>query len=183
MGVRSDSWALSPARPATYHVGGIQGIGECEITFDGVDLGLTKGGTEVQILDGIHRTKIDKYGDSPVRAANRGTNVMFRTYLIEHDYDMLAEAMQSSGTRGTVPDRVTFGGAGGDEITGKELRCHPRNVQGGDWDVIVYAAVPELDSAIPYKIDGEKIYPVQWFGMIDESRTDGDLLFRIGNDS
>ena len=164
-------------------VSNILPIGECEITYNSVDLGLTKGGCELHIMDSIHKTTVDKYGDTPVKAFDKGVNVEFSVTLIEQSYTILEQALRSSGTKGTTPDRITFGSESGNAITGAALRAHPRNVTGGDDDIIIYAAVPELDTVVPYNLEGEPVYPVKFFGLIDTSRSDGDLLFRIGNDS
>ena len=162
-------------------VSNIRPLGECEITYNSVDLGLSKGGCELHIVDAIHRTTVDKYGASPVKAFDVGVNVEVTVTLVEHSKTILEQAMRSSGTGGTSPDRVTFGSEVGAEIVGAALNLHPRNETSGDYDINVYAAVPELDSVVPFTIEGERVYPIKFFGVIDTSRSDGDLLFRIGN--
>ena len=175
-----DSWAFTPVAPAP-STSNIRPLGECEITFNGVDMGLSKGGCEVQITDTIYQTKIDKYGSSPTRGSEIGVIITVKTNLVEHSWNILEQAFRSTGIKGLTPDRISFGSGVGEEILGKELRLHPRNEPTGDYDVIVYAAVPELDSVIPFTIDTERIYPVNWMAVIDDSRSDGDMLFRIGN--
>jgi hypothetical protein len=161
----------------------IRALGECEITYNSVDLGLSKGGCEVQITDAIHKTVIDKYGTSPVKAFEVGVEVMATVNLVEHDWNIFEQIYRATGTLGAAPDRITFGSQVGEEVVGKELRLHPRNETGGDYDIIIYLAVPDLDQVVSFTIEGERIYTVPFFGVIDTSRTEGDLLFRIGNDS
>lgn len=172
-----EGWAFYPYLSVDH----IQPLGECEIIFNGVSMGLSKGGCEVQITDSVFKTTVDKYGASPVRGSDVGVNIQVRTNLIEASWNILAEAWSSTGSRGSGPDRISFGSGVGDEVDGKELRLHPRNEPTGDYDVIVYLAVPEIDSVVPFSIEGERIFPVKWVGLIDESRSGGDMLFRIGN--
>lgn len=162
-------------------VDNIRPLGECEITYNSVDIGLSKGGCELHIIDSIHKTVVDKYGSSPVKAFEVGVNVEVTVNLVEHDWDILEQVFRSTGTKATSPDRITFGSEVGEEVAGAALRLHPRNETGGDYDIVIYAAVPENDSVVPFSIEGERIYPVKFFGVMDTTRSDGDMLFRIGN--
>tara|TARA_Y100000310_G_scaffold214301_1_gene215231 strand:- start:7 stop:1485 length:1479 start_codon:yes stop_codon:yes gene_type:complete len=175
-----DTWAFTPISPAP-SISNIRPLGECEITYNSIDMGLSKGGCEIQIIDTIKKTVIDKYGSSPIKSWNQGVNINVKTNLMEHSWNILEQIFRSTGSRGLGPDRISWGSGVGEEVQGAELRLHPRNEPTGDYDVIVYAAVPELDSVIPFMIDTERIYPVKWMAVIDDSRADGDMLFRIGN--
>ena len=88
-------------------------MGTCKISLDGVDLGLTMGGVDVEVSTTTHETKVDQFGDSVVNERIMGRNITVKCPLAETTLDnmaalipgatMVEDGVKASGT-------VTFSG-------------------------------------------------------------------------
>lgn len=101
-------------------------LGVCTILFDGQDLGLTKGGVEVEVSTATHEVKVDQYGETVVGEIIVGRNVTVKVPLAEVTLENLVAIMpgaqlSSNGIKATgtitlstaVPvagDKVTVNG-------------------------------------------------------------------------
>lgn len=99
-------------------------LGVCSVTWDGVDLGYTKGGVEVTIATTTHEVKVDQFGDTPIDDYIMGRTCKAKVPLAETTLQNLARIMpgavlkQNGGTKAT--GTVTFATAApadGDTIT------------------------------------------------------------------
>jgi hypothetical protein len=68
-------------------------LGTCNIFFDGVDLGLTKGGVEVEVSTSTHEVKVDQFGETPVGELITGRTVMAKVPMAETTLDNLLKIM------------------------------------------------------------------------------------------
>jgi len=71
-------------------------LGACDVTFNGNDLGATKGGVEVEIKTETYEVKVDQLGDAPCKAIITGTTVMVTVPMAESDLVKLAYVMPQS---------------------------------------------------------------------------------------
>lgn len=98
-------------------------LGVCNVIFDGVDLGLTKGGVEVEVASTTYEVKVDQTGESPIAELITGRSVQATVPMAETTLENLVRIMpgavlvtdgaKASGT-------ITLSGAGpvdGDTIT------------------------------------------------------------------
>lgn len=98
-------------------------LGVCTVLFDGIDLGFTKGGVELEVSTSTHEVTVDQFGDTPIGELITGRMVKATAPLAETTLDNLVAIMPgatlvSDGTAAT--GTVTFtttGPANGDTIT------------------------------------------------------------------
>jgi hypothetical protein len=141
-----------------------------DVTFNGVSLGYTKGGVEVNITQAFVDAIIDDFGDTPVKTWDKGIAIE----VIVHRAN-LAVAFPTAVDAG---DRLKFGGQAGAVISPGRLVINP--VAGNLDPIVVYGARPTSDVAIPFNLDDIATIDITFVGTIVAGRADGDRLFRIG---
>lgn len=159
-------------------------LGVCTVTYKGTDLGHTIGGVTLTYTPEYHETKVDVYGSSNVEKFLVGEKLMAKCNLAEYTLANLLVAIQS-GTQ-VADDSVSIGAQAGKKASAKAglLVLHPINAPSNDtrgYDVAIYKAVVTNEVAIEHKNDGEKVLPVEFDGLVDENRADGNLLGFIGD--
>lgn len=139
-------------------------LGVCTVSFDGVDLGLTKGGVEVEVTTETKKVEVDQYGKTTINEIIMSRNVMAKVPLAETTLSMLARIMpgavltQSGGTKATglitfvtaVPvnnDKVTINGV---DFTFKTVPVGPHELA---IPATIAAAGPALAAAIKNSVD------------------------------
>lgn len=98
-------------------------LGVCNVLFDGIDLGFTKGGVEVEVATSTHEITVDQLGETPIDEIITGRTVQATVPLAETTLDNLVAIMPGSelisdGVKAT--GSVTFSTAApvnGDKIT------------------------------------------------------------------
>lgn len=159
-------------------------LGICDVIYKGVNLGHTIGGVTLTYTPDYHETSVDYYGTSVVEKFLVGERLIAKTQLAEFTIANLLNAMNQGVAQGD--DAVSVGSKAGKRasLNGGLLQLHPINSPANDtrqYDVGIYKAVVVSEVAIEHKNDGEKVLPVQWDGLIDETRSDGNLLGFIGD--
>lgn len=159
-------------------------LGICDVTYKGVNLGHTIGGVTVTYSPDYHETSVDAYGSSVVEKFLVGERLKAKVNLAEFTIANLQNAINQGTLQGD--DAVSVGSKAGKRasINGGILLLHPINSPANDtrqFDVSIYKAVVTNELAIEHKNDGEKVLPVEFEGLIDENRTDGNMLGFIGD--
>ena len=159
-------------------------LGVCSVTYKGVDLGHTIGGVTVTYTPEYHETKVDKYGSSVVEKFLVGERIVAKGSLAEWTLANLQVAISQGTLQGD--DSVSIGSVAGKKasLTAGLLVLHPLAagaVTVRDFDVCIYKAVVTNELAIEMKNDGEKLLPVEFDGLVDEGRSDGNMLGFIGD--
>lgn len=85
-------------------------IGVCRVLYDDVDLGLTKGGVEVEVQSETYKVEVDQYGKTPINEIIMGRTISVKVPLAETTLDNLVATMpgatlvQNGGTKasGTI---------------------------------------------------------------------------------
>lgn len=98
-------------------------LGVCSVLFDGVNLGFTKGGVEVEVATTTHEVKVDQFGETPISELVTGRTVNATVPLAETTLENLVAIMPGStlitnGVKATAT--VTFATAApvaGDSVT------------------------------------------------------------------
>ncbi|QWY83002.1 putative tail protein [Rhizobium phage RHph_X66] len=101
-------------------------LGVCNVLFDGVDLGFTKGGVEVEVATSTKEITVDQMGETPIGEVIMGRTVQATVPLAETTLDNLVAVMPGSvlisdGAKasGTITfstaapvnnDKISFGG-------------------------------------------------------------------------
>lgn len=87
-------------------------LGVCNVYFDGVDLGLTKGGVEVTVKTDTHKVNVDQYGKTPINELVMGREVSAKVPLAETTLENMVAIMPGAvltQTGGTVASgTITF---------------------------------------------------------------------------
>ncbi len=158
-------------------------LGVCSVTYKGVDLGHTIGGVTVTYTPEYHETKVDKYGSSVVEKFLVGERLVAKGSLAEWTLANLQVAISQGTLQGD--DSVSVGSIAGKKasLTAGLLVLHPiaAGASVRDYDVSIYKAVVTNELSIEHKNDGEKVLPVEFDGLVDENRTDGNMLGFIGD--
>lgn len=68
-------------------------LGVCWVSFDGVDLGLTKGGVEVEVATDTHKTMVDQFGQSEVNETILKRTVMAKIPMAETHVENMVNIM------------------------------------------------------------------------------------------
>lgn len=68
-------------------------LGVCSIFFDGVDLGYTKGGVEVEVTTETKKVEVDQFGKSPINEIIMSRSVSAKVPLAETTLDNMVKIM------------------------------------------------------------------------------------------
>lgn len=158
-------------------------LGVCTVTYKGVDLGHTIGGVTFTYSPEFHETKVDKFGESVVEKFLVGERAKVSVRLAEWTLANLQVAIQEATLQGD--DSVSGGSVAGKRSLDNAglLVLHPVADAAGvrDNEIALYKAVVSGELEIELKNDGEKVLPVEFDALVDEGRSDGNLLFFIGD--
>lgn len=97
-------------------------LGVCSVLFDGVNLGFTKGGVEVEVATSTHEVKVDQFGETPIGELITGRTVTATVPLAETTLENLVKIMPGSelitdGTKATGSITITAAPVNGDYVT------------------------------------------------------------------
>ena len=163
-------------------------LGPCSITWDGTDLGFTKGGVEIEVSTSKKKVTVDQFGDTEVNEYITGRTVMVRVPLAETDLTTLASVLPGATliTDGTDPLKLKIEVPSG---TGTSLRAlaaplvlHPYG-QAASYtteDVTVPLAAPSGDLSFAFQSNDERVYSVEFVGYVDNTT---GLLFVLGDET
>lgn len=162
-------------------------LGVCTITVRAAgeavptDLGHTIGGAEVIYTPEYHETKVDKYTGIAERfliSEKFGAKVQ----LAESILAVIRKAITYASQTGT---KATIGSYAGKRASDRvvEVVLHPIANADSDRseDVVIYRAHATNEITMPFTNEGERVMEVMLEGMIDETKTDGNLLGLIGD--
>lgn len=158
-------------------------LGVCEVTFNGVNLGHTKGGVEVTYEPKYHDVTVDKYGDTVVQKYLTGETFMAKVPLAEFTIANLAVAMPKGAFAGAANARRTLGSAAGKKATDSsaQLVLHPASEGTRRHDIVIHKAYASSPVVLKHANDEEKIMEVEFHAILDESKSDGNYLGFIGD--
>lgn len=151
-------------------------IGPCYVYFAGAHVGHTYGGVTLGLTQNVYELKSDQYGETPVRVLDAGLVLEVTANLTEATFTNLKMLFASATDETTY---LTFGKPVGGAIATGELVLEP--IDGSDI-VQIYKAAPNIGGAIEiaYTTSNQRVFACKFVGLIDDSRTVNDQLFRIG---
>ena len=158
-------------------------LGVCEVTFNGVNLGHTKGGVEVTYEPKYHDVSVDKYGDTIVQKYLVGETFMAKVPLAEFTIANLAVAMPKGAFAGAANARRTLGSAAGKKATDStaQLVLHPISEGTRRHDIVIHKAYASSPVVLKHTNTDEKLVEVEFHAILDESKSDGNYLGFIGD--
>lgn len=85
-------------------------VGPCRVYFDGIDLGYTKGGVEVEVSTDSYKSNVDQFGKTPISEVLMGRMVKAKVPMAETTLENMVQIMpgatlvQTGGTKasGTI---------------------------------------------------------------------------------
>jgi len=103
-------------------------LGVCQVLFDGIDLGYTKGGVEVEVKTETHEVQVDQFGKTPINEYIMGRTVTVKVPLAETTLENMVAIMPGATLKTSGTDKyVEVTSAVGIDLlsSAKELRLHP----------------------------------------------------------
>lgn len=158
-------------------------LGVCSVTYNGIDLGHTKGGVEVSYEPVYADMTVDKYGETLLNQVLIGEKLTAKVPLAEFTVANLKTAVPNATYAGAGNARVLIGKSAGAKQTANayQLVLHPTAEGTRRHDVVLYKAVVSSQVVIAHKNDEQKIIEVEFTALLDETKLDGNYLGMIGD--
>lgn len=158
-------------------------LGVCSITYNGVDLGHTKGGVEFNYEPVYTDVSVDKYGETVVEKYLTGEKVTIKAPLAEFTLANLKVAMPAGDKAGSGDARLTFGKNSGYAMSSNayQLVLHPVSEGTRRHDIVLHKAVVTSAIVINHKVDEPKIVEVTFEALLDETKSNGNYIGFIGD--
>jgi hypothetical protein len=157
-------------------------MGVCSVKFGSAELGHTKGGVTVSYEPEIHDITVDQFGSTPGEKVLIGQRLMATVPVAESTMANLTIAIPA-GDAGA--SSIKLGGEVGARLSAgaDTLVLHPIANDSDDLseDVVIYKAIVTNTIEVPFMVDAERILELVFEGIIDETRSDGDMLGIIGD--
>lgn len=159
-------------------------LGTCDVTWGGVDLGHTFGGVVVTYSPEFTDIFADLYGNTVVDKYLIGEAIEVQLTLAQWDLDVtLDAAMPIAGTESATKRQYGSEAAQSLLAQAQRLVLHPSRLGASSRgeDIIIHKAA--VTSAVPINLqnDNQKGMEVTFMGLIDTSKSAGNLLFEIGD--
>lgn len=151
-------------------------VGHCLLMYNSVPLGLTRGGSELEIRVHVTERCSDEHGIVPTTLYFAGATARLHTHLAEHTVHNLSQIIPGSQLLGGSV--LTLGGAVGKEILGFPLVITPVDESDPIGQVTLFRAVPLPAGRIPYQPGKERIIPITFHGLVDQFLEDGERLMK-----
>ncbi len=149
--------------------------GPAAVYLDGTELGHTEG--DVTVNFGLQKRErlVSKYGENPVDQIHLGHKVTVTFSIAEYS---LANAQLWFPGAQVVSNTLRFGREPGRKDSGDSVRLtvRPLKATGNAEDIVLYKAVVESVDDIGFNSEDDRIVNVTFKGLVDESRSDGDLI-------
>jgi len=158
-------------------------IGLYTVTFDGVDLGHTLDGVDVEIERGFQDLLVDKYGDSPIDMAVTGNKATVKCRFAEPIAELLQrinhEGLNQTGTSGR---RAAFGTDSGVLMRqfAALLTLHPVERTDTTEDIVYYKAVNTGNITLAGKVKDQRAIEATFVAFVDEAQPSGRRLGHFG---
>lgn len=158
-------------------------VGACSVTFNGTDLGHTKGGVEVSYEPMYHDVAVDKYGETVVEKYLIGEKMTAKVPLAEFTIANLKVAIPQGTYGGAGNKRLTVGAVAGNSASSlsAQLVLHPLNMGTRANDIVLHKAYVGSTVTLPHRVDEEKIIEVTFEALLDETKSAGNYLGLIGD--
>lgn len=158
-------------------------VGVCSVSFNGLDLGHTKGGVEVSYEPTHKDVSVDKYGETVVEKYLIGEKFTAKVPLAEYTIANLRNSIPQSTFAGAANTRILVGISAGQSAKADsyQLVLHPVGEGTRKFDIVMYKAYVASTIMLPHKVDEEKVIEVVFEALLDETKSDGNYLGLIGD--
>lgn len=158
-------------------------MGACNVNYKTVDLGLTKGGVEVEFATEVTPITVDQFGETIIDEIIKGRMVKAKVPMAERDLEKLVAVIPGATLVTSGADKKLVVSA----AVGTSLRAlagplvlHPKHLDAADKsrDVVISLASAKGDMTFSFKHDEQRVYAVEFTGFVD---LDTDELFTMGD--
>lgn len=158
-------------------------VGVCDVTFNGLNLGHTKGGVEVSYEPVYKDVAVDAYGETVVEKFLIGEKLTAKVPLAEYTIANLRNAMPQATFAGAANARMTIGAKAGKKAKedSAQLVLHPMIEGTRRHDIVLHKAYVGSQVVLPHTNEDEKIIEVTFEALLDETKSDGNYLGLIGD--
>ena len=137
-------------------------LGVCNVLFDGVDLGYTKGGVEVEVQTTTHEVTVDQHGSTPLAELITGRTVTANVPLAETTLENLVAIMPGArlitdGVRATGSVTLNSNPSIGDSVTFAGFTFEFTDTPVGAYDVKIGADKNATAAALAEKINAAPV--------------------------
>lgn len=155
-------------------------IGACTVTFAGVDLGLTKGGVDVEVTTETYKIEVDQFGTTAIKEIVMGRNASAKTPLAESTLETIVKLIPG-GT--LITDAVTPTKKKIDVTTGVGMDLYsvadvlvltPKDSVDPNETITFPRAATPGSFSFAFRHDAERIYEATWMAYPD--LTTGELI-------
>jgi hypothetical protein len=157
-------------------------MGPCHVSFKTTDLGLTKGGVEVEFGTEVATISADQFGDTAIDDVIKGRSIKIKVPLAERDLERFAVVFPGSTLVGTTSKKLVVKDAVGTSLRSLAgpLVLHPKDLPAGDksGDLNVPLAMCKGDFQFAFKHDDQRVYAVEFNGYVN---LDTGELFTMGD--
>lgn len=133
-----------------------------------VDLGYTKGGITFTMDTTVHEVLVDQEGTSPIAATILGRKVTVDIPMAESNYQRLQKIMPESSYNTHDGVLAVNSGLGESLMDYADVLTIISKQDSADY-IEIYKAVPVGSLRATFLPDGERIWPVQFTGLIPEA--------------
>jgi hypothetical protein len=157
-------------------------MGACNVTFKTTDLGLTKGGVEVEFGTEVATITADQHGDTVINDVIKGRSIKVKVPMAERDLTKLAAVFPGSSLVGAASKKLVINAATGTSLRALagELVLHPKDRATNDKaaDVTIPLAMSKGDIQFSFKHDDQRVYTVEFTGYVN---LETGVLFVLGD--
>jgi hypothetical protein len=157
-------------------------MGACLVSFKTEDLGLTKGGVEVEFGTEVATITADQHGDTAIDDIIKGRSIKVKVPMAERDLEKLATVFPGSSLVGTTTKKLVINVATGTSLRALAgpLVLHPKDRAANDKsaDLVVHLAMSKGDMQFAYKHDDQRVYAVEFMGYVN---LEDGTLFTMGD--
>ena len=154
--------------------------GPAEVRVNGVTVGRTSGPVRVRFTPLVREETAAHTGASPVDYVVVGVRAELVLTLAEYVLENVLLAMPHAAH---AYGYARVGALPGKRLSGEAapVTIHPLSREEGDAseDVTLHAAVCVGATDIEYSSEGDRLVEARFVGLVDFSRTDGDLIARV----
>lgn len=159
-------------------------VSAATVSFKGNDLGHIQGGVTISYSPEFHDVQVDKYGNSIAEKVLVGENLTVECNLAESTVANYLIGIPASTSAGSGA-KAEIGRSAGRRMStdAGQLVVHPEENGATDYsdDVVAHKAIASADMASAFEVDGERLVPVTFQAIIDETKTDGNYLGFLGD--
>lgn len=144
-------------------------MGPCNATFKLTDLGLTKGGVEVEFGTEVASVTADQHGDSVIDSYIKGRSIKVKVPMAERDLTKLAAVFPGSTLIGTTTKKLVIDAAVGTSLRSLAgpLVLKPKDAVDDSKDLTIPLAMSKGDISFAYKHDDQRVYTVEFEGYVN----------------